>query len=281
FEGGDIRYPGPLSDLERQLAIGRPMVAIGASGSGGPKQEPGAPRTWVWVGSDEDRGIVDRRPAAVTDADILNGVFQGRLLLSNGPFLDIRARTPNADGTDVILWPVGSFIRFAEAPPPGEGTQVGVIVRLRSPPWIDVDTVRILVNGEVVRTLEVSDANRTDGNAIDDEWLFPVDVVVTEDTFITAEAEGSTSLFPVVTPFEEPLGGIDAALSAAALAFGLPDVYGRGDGLRAPSPISEARPYAVTNPIILDVDASGAFRGPGVAPVAPTAPDVPCPPELQ
>ncbi len=280
-EGGDIRYPGPLSDFERQIGLGRPMVAFAASGSGGPEQEPGAPRTYVWVGSDEQRGVIDRRPAGVVDADVLNGIFQGRMLLSNGPFLDLRLRTRNADGTDVVLWPVGSFIRFAQAPDPGEGTAVTALVRLRSPSWIRVDTVRLLINGTVVETLEVPDALREDGKPVANEWLFPVELTLFEDSFVTAEAEGSESLFPVITPFQAPRGGIDGALGAVATAFGVADPYARGDGLRAPTPVREATPFAVTNPIILDVDASGAFRGPGVAPLPLPAPDLPCPPGLE
>lgn len=280
-EGGDIRHPGPLSDYERQLALGRPMAAFAASGSGGPDEEPGAPRTWVWVGSDEQRGVIDRRPAGVIDADILNGIFQGRMLLSNGPFLDLRIRTRSADGSDVVLWPVGSFIRFAEPPDPDVGTAVTALLRLRSPSWIRVETVRLLVNGEVVESLEVPDALRSDGTPVANEWLFPVELRVFEDAFVTAEAVGEESLFPVVTPYQRPRGGLDGALGAIASAFGLPDPYPRGDGLRAPTPVDVARPYAVTNPIIFDVDASGAFRGPGVPPLPAPAPQLPCPPGLE
>ncbi|MEL6760853.1 MAG: hypothetical protein AAFP04_10665 [Myxococcota bacterium] len=282
FEGGDIRFPGPLSDFDRQLQQGRALVALGASGaSGRPGQEAGAPRSYVWVGSDDERGIIDRRISTVTDADVLNGIFQRRVLVTNGPFLDIRVRTDNADGDGVILWPVGSFISFSAPPDPEQGATVVVLVRLRSPPWMRVETVRVLVNGETVESLLVPNRERSDGNPIDDEWLFPVELSLFEDSFITAEAEGSESLFPVVTPFDSPRSGIDGALRAIAEAFGLPDVYARGDGLRAPNPVRNARPFAFTNPILLDVDGSGAYRGPGVAELPPPAPVVPCPPGLE
>ncbi|MEL6544352.1 MAG: hypothetical protein AAFQ82_06985, partial [Myxococcota bacterium] len=280
-EGGDIRFPGPWSDFERQLGLGRPMVALAASGSLGAEQEPGAPRSYVWVGSDAERGVIDRRPAAVSDADILNGIFQGRVLVSNGPFLDLRLRTPNAAGDDVVLWPVGSFVRYASPPNPDTGVDLTAVIRLRTPTWIRVETIRLRVNGDVVETLVVPDTPSSDGGLVANEWLFPVDLTLFEDSFVTAEVEGEQNLFPVVIPFQEPEDGVDAALGAVAQAFGVTNPYARGDGLRSPTPVQAATPFAVTNPILLDVDASGAYRGPGVPELPPAAPEVLCPPGLE
>lgn len=276
-EGGEIRFPGALSDFDRFVGVGRPAVAVAASGSGGPWAEPGGPRSYVWVGEDDERGIIDRRPQAVTEVDVLNGLFQGRVILSNGPFLDIRVRTPNADGDGFVLWPVGSFVRFGSAPAPDVGTAVSVLIRLRTPPWIRMDTVTIRLNGQVAEVLPVPVEPTSSGTDIDDEWLFPVEITLFEDSFLTVDAEGSESLFPVITPLEEPRSGLDVAVNAVARAYGLPEPYPLGDGLTVPRAITEALPYATTNPILFDVDATGAFAPPGIPVLPPPAPTVPCP----
>jgi hypothetical protein len=102
------------------------------------------------------------------------------------------------------------------------------------------------------------------------------------DTWLVLEAYGSNSLFPVVTPKEDPPSNISDALEGLVGGIGLDtDAFGSGDGVNAPTPLQRVLPYGITNPIYLDIDANGSFdalyqgarlvdapTGPGPAPGA-------------
>ncbi len=73
-------------------------------------------------------------------------------------------------------------------------------------------------------------------------------------------------MFPVLTPKEEPPANADEALGTIASGLGFGGGFGRGDGLTTPTYVEKVTPYALTNPIWLDIDADGSWSPPGNAP---------------
>jgi hypothetical protein len=108
-----------------------------------------------------------------------------------------------------------------------DGT-IEVSVRVQSAPWISVDEVRLIVNGKRDKSLP-----------IDEEGAGPLDVTtsatfrLTGDSYVVAEVVGTKSLYPVVQIVSDTGSPEDAIL-----------------------------PYALTNPIFVDVDGNGIFDSP-------------------
>jgi hypothetical protein len=105
---------------------------------------------------------------------------------------------------------------------------VRVAYEVTSAPWVPVDEVRLLVNGEVVRSLP--------------EGAGELGLDLSHDAFLTLEAGA-------------PLDADPAAWIAAH----------RGPWTDSVAP--GFLPAAFSNPIYLDVDGDGAWTSPGLAPV--------------
>jgi hypothetical protein len=273
--GGDMSFPGPVDDWFRWMATTGLPVGLGASGGGTLQQEIGAPRTWIHVGQDPARGDLDRRPASLLDEDVVLGLLRGRAIVSNGPFLELKVRTGSARADDYILWDVGELVRYG-APSDTGARAATALVELRSAPWMRVERIRLRVNGDVVADVGVPDAELIDGKRVDEGWLFPIEFSFSEDAYVTAEALGSQNLFPIITPTEHRVPGLDDALDAVAAAVGVRRRLLERDGLRGPARVDVSRPFAITNPVLIDFDASGAFNPPGVDAIPGPAPDLVC-----
>ncbi|MEZ6062078.1 MAG: CehA/McbA family metallohydrolase [Planctomycetaceae bacterium] len=89
----------------------------------------GGLRNWIQSSTDD--------PAQIDSTEMMHASEQGRLIMSNGPYLEA---TFSADGKSVVS---GQDL----AAPSGK---VSVHVRVQCPNWIDVDTVFVLVNGRRV-----------------------------------------------------------------------------------------------------------------------------------
>jgi hypothetical protein len=74
---------------------------------------------------------------------------------------------------------------------------------------------------------------------------------------------GDESMFPVVTPNEEPPATLGDALGSVVAGFGQVGAFAPRDGIKAPNYVQEVLPYALTNPIWLDIDNNGRFDAPG------------------
>jgi hypothetical protein len=84
----------------------------------------------VWVASPTDD------PAAIRTLDVVHSAEAGRILMSNGPFLEVTAREVGGDNSAGI----GQDL----AAPSGK---VQLHVRVQCANWLDVDQVFVLVNG--------------------------------------------------------------------------------------------------------------------------------------
>jgi len=136
----------------------------------------------------------------------------GRAFVTNGPFVEFTVNGRYTCGDT-----------FTD-----KSGRVDINVKVRSAPWIAVDEVRIVVNGERRFILPV----KADERAIlkfSDGLSFTVD----RDSTIVVEVLGKGTLFPVV---QQPAGSGTAE--------------------------DAALPYALTNPIFIDVDGNGRYDAP-------------------
>ncbi len=166
--------------------------------------EPGYSRTYVYYKRDKGR---DLDTMAVIEA-----IKKGHSFASNSPIVELLVNK--------------NFI-------PGDSCsatdgKVNVHLKIQSAPWVSVDEVKILINGERKLVFPVK-TERT--NAV----KFEKDIVLTldRDATIIAEVMGKKSLYPVVQAISK-----DGLLKDAVL------------------------PYALTNPVFVDVDGNGVFDPP-------------------
>jgi hypothetical protein len=83
-----------------------------------------------WIQSSTDL------PSEIQPLDVVHAAEQGRLVMSNGPFLEVWA-TAAANGTRVTA---GQDL-------PAPDGKVSLSIRVQCPNWLDVDRVDVLVNG--------------------------------------------------------------------------------------------------------------------------------------
>ncbi len=92
----------------------------------------GGLRNWIQSSTDD--------PAQIDSTEMMHASEQGRLIMSNGPYLEA---TFSADGNSVVS---GQDLA-------AKSGKVHAHVRVQCPNWIDIDTVFVLVNGRPVEGL--------------------------------------------------------------------------------------------------------------------------------
>ena len=127
-------------------------------------------------------------------------------------------------------------------------------IEVSAPDWMDVDELKLWVNGELH---SIRPVDRTTEN---DQVEILLDVE--SDSWVVAEVAGDTSMFPLYVPVDQP----PILLGDAIDAFAGPLGFGEGGlGDLAETRMGPALPVAITNPIWLDVDGDG-FTAPGFKP---------------
>ncbi len=106
--------------------------------------------------------------------------------------------------------------------------EVELHIEVRAAPWILVDEARVIINREIVRVLQVETVSGSVQRLIED-----VRLELTDDAFIVVEVVGKGSLYPVVQARSWSGQQEDAVT-----------------------------PYALTNPVFVDVDGNGVFDPP-------------------
>jgi hypothetical protein len=144
------------------LNRGKKVFATGATDNhragGG---DMGLPLTWVRLSTDEPSQL---------DLDEARAAFKGgRMIVSCGPFVEIKMGDVEIGGTA-----------------PMTGDEIAVNVRISATSWMDVDVLEMIVNGRVVKTVEIAaseSAERFNG---------PVTVPVTagQDAWVIARVRG-------------------------------------------------------------------------------------------
>jgi len=159
-------------------------------------------------------------PAKVKIEDIIHAVEHGHMVMTNGPFMEVKLRAKKSDQ------PAGGS---AAAAGPGDdlsapGGEATLHVRVQCPNWHDINRVQVFVNGKPEKTLNFT--RRTHARMFADETVkfdqqVPLKLAADAHVIVAAAGEG-LQLGPVMGP-------------------------SRG----------KAMPIAVSNPIFVDVDGEG------------------------
>jgi hypothetical protein len=187
-----------LRDWYNMLNAGRKVAAVGNSDSHTVIScIAGIPRNFVHVGYDDASNI--------NPADVTKAIREGNMFTTTGPFLRM-----TANGA-----PMGSEISVHDP-------VVDIHIDAQSASWIDLDTIRIIQNGDEVAKIEV------DSNVDGVTHLRPrIRVDIPRDCWIVAIAEGDEAMTPYVDDEDRK-------------------IY----------------PRAIANPIFIDADGDGKYTPP-------------------
>lgn len=217
---------GPYFYSENQLAIedwfnllnrGYYFPIVGSSDTHSiDKQEPGYCRTYVFY----EGGKGDN----LDWSSLVLAIKKGRSFTTNGPLVEFRINDKYTPG-DTVTETRG---------------EVKVLVKVQSVPWIAVDEVRLIINGERKIVFPVKQQERSILKLSEE-----VGLRLKKDSHIVVEALGRSSLFPVLQRAAKGGEMVNATL-----------------------------PYALTNPVFIDVDGNGKFDPPLVEKIKLTS-DIP------
>ncbi|MEZ4338706.1 MAG: CehA/McbA family metallohydrolase [Sandaracinaceae bacterium] len=235
----------------------------------------GTPRTLIWT----DQTVADFDGAAF-DAD----VRAGHMIGTNGPVIEVS--TVDAAGT--------RRVPSVEAFAPGAGAMLSI--RVSAAPWVPVEEVRVIVDGEIVRTLQAELTHPSDPYGTEGLVRFEGEIALAEilpagsaDAWIVVEAgdplpitgdldcngipdtgdhDGDGDVDWQDVERDDPLDSAPEACDPDQDLgpLGHPPHPGRDDpGYAFLAVTPEGWPFSFTNPLLLDRD-GGGFAGPGLAP---------------
>jgi hypothetical protein len=173
------------------------------------RAEPGYSRTYIFYGG--KRGNDLNWPL------VAEALKKGRSFATNGPLVDFKVNGKYAPG-DTFSAP---------------GGKVDIGIQVRSAPWVAVDEVRLIINGERKVIFPVSAPEKSL-----EKFAEELTLTLKKDAYLAVEALGKRTLFPVLQQFARSGELKDAAF-----------------------------PYALTNPVFVDVDGNGKFNPPLPQPV--------------
>ncbi len=267
-KGGHIAFPGAVNDWLKLLNRGFRFTATGNSDSHTVGNEVGFPRTYLHI-EPNGKASRDLSPGAISDLDVVKAIREHRAMATNGPFLSMAVVTTieGADASNSIVWPIGSDVSFGAS---NAGRELKVLLSIQSADWLRVDTIRVWANGALHDVIDIPEGQTPEGRDFDDHNAFLRTYTFDEDVVLVAEAMSDQNMFPFVTPNEKPPTNVSDAIDAVLSSVGAagPSLT----GVDSPDPLEIVTPYALSNPIWVDIDANGQFdppgvnRGPGVAP---------------
>lgn len=142
----------------------------------------GGIRNWVQSSTDD--------PAAITPLEIVHAAEQGRVIVSNGPYLEVSLTETGK--TKLVTAGQGLDAKSGK---------VTLSVRVQWPNWFDIDRVVVLVNGRPHTTHDYRKATHPDrfrsGNAKFDQKL---ELTLAEDAHLIVVAAGEKPLGKVAGP---------------------------------------------------------------------------------
>jgi hypothetical protein len=167
-----------------------------------------------------------KTPGDIDPLEIVRHAKKGHIVLSNGPFLDVKINDA-IPGDDLRL----------------EGGKGKLHVRVFCPNWLDVDRVQVLLNGKAESTLNFT--RKTHPELFGDKALkfeHTIDLVLKEDTHVIVVALGEES------EIGEVMGPLWGRQKPAAMSNPIfVDVDGggfkaNGDTLGSPLPVKAGKP---------------------------------------
>jgi hypothetical protein len=206
------RYLWVREDWYSLLRQGFLRTGTANSDTHGPDQPAGYPRNYVYLDPDRPEWDEDRWNAAIRE---------GRTFGTNGPLIAVFTANGGRMG-DLVAAPGG-----------GVEVEIGVAAA----PWVPVEEVRLLANGEVVLRYGAAALAADAVVRLRDR----IDLVLEEDACVTLEAGVPLDVDP--NSWAVARGGVYATTIAPGFV-----------------------PTAFTNPIFIDVDGNGRFDAPGLPP---------------
>jgi hypothetical protein len=223
---GRPQFPGVVETWFTMLDHGHQATGMGTSDShhllG---DEPGYARTLLYVGAGKD--VL----GGYTRDDVIDAVRGHHAITTNAPFVEMTIGDARIGDTITAL-----------------GGSVDVDVHVRSPSWAPVERLVVYANSQVVADQAISADHGTD-------YQTRIHLQLATDSWVVAEATGSGNLFPVVSAVEFP--PLDATVLIKALSHGLDLAALPLTSSLRPSSTHIVTPYAITNPIWIDVDGHG------------------------
>lgn len=236
----------------------------------------GTPRTLVWT----DQILGPTFDAAAFNADVRDG----RMVGTNGPVIELS--TTDASGAT----------RTPSMEPFSPGAGAMLSIRVSAAPWVPVDEIRIVVNGEVARTLDVELSHPADPFGTEGIVRFEAEVALSEvlpvgtgDAWIIVEAgaplpvQGDVNCDGIPDTGDNDGNGTidwrdverdeDEPIEMAPVVCDRDQDVGPLGHPRDPAPDDPQYPFfavtpggypmSFTNPLLLDRD-GGGFAGPGL-----------------
>jgi hypothetical protein len=227
---------GQIDDFFRYLDYGLTPTQIGSSDSHESLKEPGFPRTYFASPTDDPRGL--------DASQVVDSLRAGHAVASYGPFV-----TATIDG-----------LGFGETVRATSGKTKELLLNVATPDWFGVDRAEIYVNGHVVKEI-----TKKQGPDVIYDLRVKVPITVPDrDSWVVVIAMGlreENQLGPIV--FDIPFGEIQLSQTASAAFADVPVVNMLLAGTPSVPDWSPIVPYAITNPIYLDVDGNGRYDAPG------------------
>ncbi len=193
-----------VEDWLHLLNRGRYYPLVGSSDSHtADGEEPGYSRTFVHYGGP--------RAEALDWGALFESLRKGKSFASNGPLLDFRVNGAT----------LGEMTK-------ADSGRVDISLEVSAAPWISVDEVRLIINGERKIVFPVKNQD-----SLVRKFRERISLRLERDSYLVLEVLGRKTLYPVV---QQPAA--TGQLRDAAL------------------------PYALSNPIFVDVDGNGHFNPP-------------------
>ncbi len=194
-----------IEDWLHLLNRGYYFPLIGSSDSHSiDRGEPGYSRTYVMYEGEEGDNL--------NWEAIALSLKKGRSFASNGPLVELKVNDKYSPGD--------SFT--------SSSGKAEIWIKVQSAPWVAVDEVRLIVNGERKIIFPVKSAEEEP-----QKFTKKLSLKLEKDSYIAAEVLGKKSLYPVLQQYSKKGLLKDATL-----------------------------PYALTNPVFIDVDGNGKFDPP-------------------
>ncbi len=194
-----------IEDWLHLLNRGYYFPLIGSSDSHSiDRGEPGYSRTYVMYEGEEGDNLNWKALAL--------SLKKGRSFASNGPLVEFKVNNRYTSGDS-----------FTSSDGKAE-----IWIKVQSAPWVAVDEVRLIVNGEreIISPVEAS-------KEVIQKFTKQISLKLKKDSYIAVEVLGKKSLYPILQEYSRKGLLKDAIL-----------------------------PYALTNPVFIDVDGNGKFDPP-------------------
>lgn len=217
---------GQIDDWFSLLNLGFRYTALGNSDTHDKTGvEAGCPRNYVASPTDD--------PAYIRTEDIAAAVKAGHVIATTGPFVRFTADDAYSVGDELV----------SDQP-------VQFYIEVQSPTWYNVDHVELYRNGELIEEWQIESPN---ADIVNLAATFEDQPDV--DSWYVVIAMGDDALDPLFTPVEYPpvylqdvvseaLSGVDAVSNLLSALPPHPRQY-------------SVYPYALTNPIYVDIDGDG------------------------